>query len=116
MDMKKSEELPFLAEAGALIVQAHPYREARYIDHIRLFPRCVHGVEVINAKRTPLENDMAAHYAKCYGLFDFAGSDNHNGAEKPRLAGMQSETPVMDETDFINKIKNGEMSVFLEIR
>ena len=27
MDMKKSEELPFLASHGALVIQAHPYRQ-----------------------------------------------------------------------------------------
>ncbi len=112
MDMKKSEELPFLAEAGALIVQAHPYREARYIDHIRLFPRCVHGVEVINAKRTPLENDMAAHYAKCYGLFDFAGSDNHVGPADTRLAGIDTERPLNGVADLIEVIRNGEYKIF----
>ncbi len=52
MDMKKSEELPFLIENGAFVVHAHPFREAAYIDHIRLFPKCVQGVEVDNANRT----------------------------------------------------------------
>jgi histidinol phosphatase-like PHP family hydrolase len=28
MDMKKSAELPFMMEHGALVIQAHPYREA----------------------------------------------------------------------------------------
>lgn len=52
MDMKKSEELEYLKECGALVIQAHPYREEVYIDHIRLFPRHVHGIEVINASRS----------------------------------------------------------------
>lgn len=59
MDMKKSEELEYLMNSGALVIQAHPYREASYIDHIRLFPRQVYGVEVINACRNELENKMA---------------------------------------------------------
>ena len=61
--MKKSEELQLLMDAGALVIQAHPYREANYIDHIRLFPRHVHGVEVCNATQSDFRNEMARIYA-----------------------------------------------------
>ena len=67
MEMKKSVELNYLAENGALVIHAHPYRESSYIDHIRLFPRLVHGVEV-NASRTKEENEIAKLYAKHYNL------------------------------------------------
>ena len=80
--MKKREELAYMMENGALIIQAHPFREAAYIDHIRLFPRNVHGVEVFNADRTELENGMAKIYAQKYDLIEFAGSDNHTGSDK----------------------------------
>ena len=63
MDMKKSDELTFMMEQGALVIQAHPYREASYIDHIRLFPRCIHGVEIVNACRSEEENQMAKIFA-----------------------------------------------------
>lgn len=112
MDMKKSEELPFLAEHGALIIQAHPFREAKYIDHIRLFPRCVHGVEVLNACRSELENGMAELYARQYGLSSFAGTDNHVAEGQTKLAGMESEEPVKDEADFIQRYKDGALRVF----
>lgn len=112
MDMKKSEELPFLAEHGALIIQAHPFREAKYIDHIRLFPRCVHGVEVINACRDELENKMAELYARQYDLPPFAGTDNHVGEGRTKLAGMESEEPIVDEADFIQRYKDGMLRVF----
>lgn len=105
MNMKKSEELTFLAGEGALIIQAHPFREASYIDHIRLFPRYVHGVEVINGCRTDFENDMAKHYADSYSLVDFAGTDNHIGGRKARLCGMEFESPITSEADFVEKVK-----------
>ena len=111
MNIKKSEELRYLMDSGALVIQAHPYREASYIDHIRLFPRQVHGVEVINASRTDFENNMAKIYAENYGLLEFAGSDNHGIGEK-RFAGMCSENPILDEQDFVERVKNKEMSVF----
>ena len=99
----------YLAEAGALVIQAHPFREAAYIDHIRLFPRQVYGVETYNACRTPFENDMAALYAKHYGLPAFSGTDNHVAGKQQRLGGMKSETPVTDEQDFIKRYINGEL-------
>ncbi len=113
MDMKKSDELSYFAEHGALVIHAHPYREAGYIDHIRLFPRCVHGVEVINACRTEGENKMAQIYAEHYNLLPFAGSDNHTG-EKNTLAGMCSERPIVSEEDFVQAVKSCEMKLFYE--
>ena len=68
MDMKKSEELPFLASHGALVIQAHPYRQDKHIDHIRLFPHCIEGVETINACRTELENRMADVSVFCISM------------------------------------------------
>ncbi len=112
MDMKKSEALEYLMNSGALVIQAHPYREASYIDHIRLFPRQVHGIEVINSSRSNFENNMAKIYAKNYGLLEFAGSDNHCAGEHKFLAGMCSETPVLDEQDFVERVIGGKMSVF----
>ena len=112
MEMQKTAELSFMMESGALIIQAHPFREAHYIDHIRLYPRQVHGVEVINACRTDFENDMAKHYAQSYGLLEFAGTDNHAAGARPFLAGMCSDFPIKDEQDFVTRVKKGEMSIF----
>ena len=110
--MSKSEQLNYYMENGALVIQAHPFREASYIDHIRLYPRCVHGVEIINAERTDFENKMAELYAKNYSLLKFAGSDNHNGKRQKRFAGMCSSDPILNEQDFVCSVKNGDMDVF----
>lgn len=111
-DMKKTEELKFMAEEGALIIQAHPFREAAYIDHIRLFPRHVHGVETINACRTDFENGMAKLYAEKYGLLSFAGSDNHGGRGREILAGLESKKPILSEAEFIKALRKGKLSIF----
>lgn len=115
MEMKKSTELPFLMENGALVIQAHPFREARYIDHIQLFPRCVHGVEILNACRTEGENAMAKLYAKHYGLLEFAGTDNHIGSKKKEFAGMCAQRPIASEADFVHAVKNNEMQIFYDV-
>lgn len=113
MDMKKSDELEYMRSCGALVIQAHPYREASYINHIRLFPRQVDGVEVINSSINDFQNNMAKFYAESYGLLKFAGSDNHRGRERNNLAGMCSDTPITDERDFVQRVKNGEMNTFV---
>lgn len=109
--MKKSQELELLRNAGALIIQAHPFREASYIDHIRLFPRHVHGVEIINASRLDFENKQAENYAKSYGLLSVAGSDLHCVTQK-RLAGIMTNTPMIDEQDFYQRILSEDFSIF----
>ena len=111
-DMKKSDELKLFMDSGALVIQAHPFREAAYIDHIRQFPRCVHGVEVINACRTEFENGLARHYADSYGLLHFAGTDNHVASGRSYLAGMESDTPIENEADFASRVLNGKIQMF----
>ena len=124
MEMKKTEELQLMMDSGALVIQAHPYREEHYINHIRLFPRHVHGVEVVNTSQKGEANEMAALYAKHYHLLETCGSDNHWAGNvfeklrgkglKPEIAGMCSETPVVDVRDFMEKIFSGKMKPFIE--
>lgn len=113
MDMKKSGQLPLLMENGALIFQAHPFREARWIDHFRLYP-CVQGVEVINAGRPDPQNQMAELYAAHYGKLRIAGTDNHLGADAKRLAGIYTDTPIESVEAFIAKMTDGQVDIFLE--
>ncbi len=112
MKMQIKEKLSFLQQNGGFVVQAHPFREASYIDHIRLFPRCVDAVEVINANRTDFENEMAQIYAKKYDLKSLAGTDNHIGEDQERLAGVQSKKPINSVADFISLIKNDGLELF----
>lgn len=110
--MTMRERLAFMRENGALIIHAHPFREAWYIDHIHLFPRDVDGVETLNASRKKEENAMAKAYADHYGLLPFAGSDNHVAGAQRHFAGMCCEEPVADVQDFIQKVKDGKMEIF----
>lgn len=111
-NMTKKDELARFMESGALVIHAHPFREAGYIDHIRLYPRHVHGVEIINACRTDFENKMAGIYAENYELLTFAGSDNHCAGRQKKLAGICCETPLTDVWDFVRRVKNGETKIF----
>ena len=55
---------------------------------------------------------MAEQYAKNYDLIPFAGTDNHRASKQLRFGGMQSSTPIIDEQDFVFRVKNGEMTPF----
>jgi hypothetical protein len=112
-EMQQTDKLALLASEGALIVQAHPFREASYINHIRLFPRHVHGVEIYNACRTEFENALARQYAENYGLLAFAGSDNHSGAAQAVFGGMATEVPVESVDHFIRLVRSGEAKLFM---
>ncbi|MBE5777685.1 MAG: histidinol-phosphatase [Clostridiales bacterium] len=111
-DMPISQKLTFMRQCGALVIQAHPYREASYIDHIRLFPRQVDGVEVFNAGNAELANSMAKAYAEGYGLRPSAGSDNHIAARQRMLGGLKSDAPITDMQDFITRFKAGDFVPF----
>ena len=112
-----------LMDAGALVIQAHPSREAHYIDHIRLFPRSVHGVEIINSGQDWGANELTAEYAKHYHLLQTAGSDNHFGSGvfakfrekgyRPEIAGMRTETEICSVRDFTEQVRGGSMKMFL---
>ena len=110
--MKQTEKLKYMSDAGALIIHAHPFREASYIDHIQLFPRHVHGVEIYNACRTDFENAMAEQYASAYGLLPFAGSDNHFASNQMKLSGMKSPVPIESVDQFISMVKGSELTVY----
>lgn len=113
--MSINDKLTFLTENGALVVHAHPFREAGYISHIRLFPRNVRGVEVFNACRNELENKMAKIYAEEYKLIPFSGSDNHHaGSGVCVLGGMCTEDkPIESEREFIDAVLEGRATPFI---
>ena len=124
MRLEKTEELSMMRDAGALIVQAHPYREDFYIDHIRLFPRSVHAVETLNSCQPKAVNEMASLYAQHYALLTTWGSDNHWAGEvfdvlrrrglQPAIAGMSTDEPLGGAEDYIRLVKAGRMRPFLQ--
>ena len=111
--LKKSELLTMMMEDGALIIHAHPFREAKYIDHIHLYPRHVHGVEIFNAGRPDFVNLMAEQYCKNYELIPFAGSDNHVAGDMEQFGGIATEEPIADVKHFIDLVLSGKTKPFL---
>ena len=73
---------------------------------------CYKLIEIINANRTDFENEMAKQYADNFGFFYCAGTDNHVGGSQKKFAGMESDTPIVDENDFIERVRASKMQVF----
>ena len=107
------EYLKKVREDGATVVHAHPFREAGYIDHIRLLPREVDAVEVINTSMKPEVNRRADWYAREYGLAMTAGSDNHTG-KRSLLGGVFLAERIESASDYARLVKEGNVELFTD--
>ncbi|MBQ8005194.1 MAG: PHP domain-containing protein [Clostridia bacterium] len=114
MEMEHWDYCNFVRDSGGLIIHAHPFREANYIKEIRLLPRNVDGVEVINSSRTKFENKMAFDYAKKYDLIKFAGSDNHRAFAHGNVAGIETPYKIENMQQFVEIIKKGKFKIFTQ--
>lgn len=106
MDMKTSELCTKLNGSDVLAVQAHPFREAGYIDHVRIFGT-VEGIEVYNSSREPICNKLGEFYANETGKLKIGGSDSHSPLQ-PKLSGMQFDTKANDIFELISLIRSGK--------
>ena len=111
MDLSMNDYCDLVHLHGGFIVHAHPFREASYIDMIRLLPRKVDAVETVNACRTDFENILADQYADNYGLLKVYGSDNHVGM-LDRICGMQSDRRLKSIEEMVSALANDEMEPF----
>lgn len=115
LDMDLNSYCDLVHAEGGFIAHAHPFREASYIDMIRLIPRKVDAVEVDNACRTDFENKLADEYADNYGLLKIAGSDNHVGILN-RICGIQVSERLNSVNDMCKAIIDGRIDLFTILR
>jgi hypothetical protein len=104
-----------IRDARGFVIQAHPFKEAAWIDCIRLFPNCVDAVEVFNACCTDTMNNAAKAYAESYNLFQTAGSDIHHASQKI-LSGVETEQPCLTIRELIIAIIKRQTKPFTIIR
>lgn len=103
----RMRDLPdFCRETGALAIQAHPFREAHYIDHIRLYPTA-EGVEIFNATNGDLCNNLGEFYANSYEKITIGGSDCHH-IHQELLSGVAFEKKINSEQEFITTLRQGK--------
>lgn len=106
MNLSMRDFARFCGQNGAIAVQAHPFREDFYIDHIRLYPDC-EGVEVYNAGRNERCNRLGKFYAESYGKIMTSGSDLHRTSQA-MLGGMEFDEPILSETHFVEMLRKGK--------
>ena len=112
LELSVPEYCALVRSDGGLIIQAHPFREAAYIEMLRLSPRDTDGVEIFNAGRIDEENERAAWYAESYGLLKTAGSDIHSAAQG-RFGGLFTKHRADDINSLIAMIKSGDAKLFI---
>ena len=104
--------LQLVRDAGAFIVHAHPFRQADYIEAIRLLPAAVDAVEVYNGGNAdPAENDRAKWYAESYSLPQTSGSDAHFRADF--TGGILTELDIRSARDYAAAVCGAHPPVLL---
>ncbi len=111
LQLRISEYCSLVHSSGGFIIQAHPFREASYIETILLAPWHVDGVEVLNTHNSNEENMRASRYAKSYNLCGSAGSDIHRLTQQ-ELAGVALKKRASDIGELTGEIKSGEARIF----
>lgn len=111
-DASVSEQLQLVHADGGIVVQAHPFREAWYIEKIELFPEDVDGVEAYNTSHSSFTkkeedrhvhwNDQAVAYAREHHLPMTSGSDQHN--TEMLWGGMVFPEKLKDIHDFTEAV------------
>lgn len=110
-ELTLKEQFNRVHEGGGFIIHAHPFHEAFWVEEIRLFPRQVDAVEVINGGKPKGANEMAYLYAKHYGLPMTAGTDIHSDAFT-NLSGIETDFECRTDRDIIEAIRSGRAKLF----
>lgn len=104
MDVSVYEYIKRVHDAGGIIVHAHPFREASYINEVKLMPKWVDGVEVYNAGNYDEKfNERAKWYAEQYNLPITAGTDNHH-LTTDKISGICTEQPLESIEDYMDAV------------
>jgi len=106
LDLMKIEDYSALVRNnGGYIAQAHPYRDAYYIEHnYPVQPQLLDGVEVYNSYDSDLLNSRAYAFALENDLPMQSGTDSHGKSDR-RLRGIVLKKKAETIHDIINAIK-----------
>ncbi|NLZ46893.1 MAG: histidinol-phosphatase [Clostridiales bacterium] len=110
INMEPVEYCNFVHQHGGLVIHAHPYREAPYIDTFRLVPEYVDGVEIYNAKNTKRANDLAKITAQAYDIAGICGSDCHH-LDDDKLCAVACETEINSFEDFSRALTQRDLEI-----
>lgn len=107
------EEYEAVHAAGALMIQAHPFRERGYLEGISLYPKYIDGVEAINSSQPKYMNDHARWFAEEYHFPMTAGSDIHH--KNSVMGGMLTTKKIETIQQYIDLVRSREPYRLLEV-
>ena len=107
LEKTRHEVYELVHEAGAIMIQAHPYRERDYLSCINLTPSITDGVEAYNAANDDNMNALSYVYAKKLNVPISAGSDIHFFCDGPK-GGMMFEEKLESVQDFVKVFMAGK--------
>lgn len=104
-----------LRKCGAVIIQAHPFRNRKSIPVRKVFSHdLIDGIEVFNSGNNPEDNMEAEEYSlKNPDLIFISGADSHSG-KNACVGGIETNVRIRNEKELaeILKSKNFEMIKF----
>ncbi len=117
------EQLELIHSCGGMVIQAHPFRQADYIDQVETYEDYCDGIEMFNAGHLSHKegeadhsewNDLAVELANGHHLPGTAGSDQHH---IPLFGGGTAfPTPLKDLKDYMDRIRGGSDYVLTDGR
>lgn len=107
MDKKIEELYPMFHEHGALVFQAHPFRDCMTVTN----PKYIDGIEAGNFCSThDSRNDIAALWAKKFNMLTVYGTDYHS-TDYMCSAGILTDSPICCNSQLIETLKSGKFTV-----
>ncbi len=115
MRMDIPDYIEYVKSCSGMVIHAHPFREAWYIDRLRLFPFQIDGIEAVNASHGDKRfNERAMLYAQMYDLPVTAGSDAHSTTDKWYGGGIVTEEKITCPQDYIRIVKERKIAALLD--
>ena len=105
------EQYRIVHSLGGMVIQAHPFRKAWYIDYAKVFYEYADGVEMLNSGHThPADggtdryicDERATELVKRLGLRATAGSDQHSTVSLG--GGVKFPTKLASLEDYMDRI------------
>ena len=107
MDKSIKELSPLIRESGALLFQAHPFRNTMTVTS----PKLLDGVEAGNFCDThDSRNEIAQMWAQRFGMLTCYGSDYHNFSYM-KGAGILTEKPIKDNAELLRVLREKDFLV-----
>lgn len=115
MDLRICDLYKLVCECGGAMIQAHPFRQAPYLEKIAIYPDHCDGIEAINTSNSYFCNKNAVWYAKTFELYSTCGSDNH-WVGREDLGGVYTDKKLETIEDWVSIIKNKQPLEFYQAK